>query len=180
MATISGAVSLDLAVWLVRPFTTAPCWRHRFEARLLASNITAGADRLQRLHHYQRVSRLLFTLGRTSVRARVWWGWRRVIAANRWLIKRPPGDVSAGNANGHFLSCNSGRRGRRSIGWRSVPWTVALVILLLMPVVMLLLAEEPATLGLAPFGGSFEAAQPPTQGNPSASRWRGWAGACDR
>ena len=89
--------------------------------------------------------------------------------ANRWFVERRGlvvGLLTAGNASGQLVFLPLLASIAQSMGWRSVPWTVALVILLLMPVVMLFLAEEPATLGLAPFGGSFEAAQPPAPGNP--------------
>jgi predicted MFS family arabinose efflux permease len=51
-------------------------------------------------------------------------------------------------------------------GWHSVPLVVALTILLLIPVVLLLLPESPAAVGLPPFGARELAAIPPPAGNP--------------
>ncbi|HEY6434046.1 MAG TPA: MFS transporter [Acetobacteraceae bacterium] len=170
VATISGAVSLNIALFgLVGPFAAALLRTIGLKRTLLAS-----------------MSLLVLGAGSSAFITSVWqlyltWGVLVGIGsgagmvglaaaiANRWFVERRGlvvGLLTAGNASGQLIFLPILASIAQSIGWRSVPWTVALVILLLMPVVMLLLAEEPATLGLAPFGGSFEAAQPPTQGNP--------------
>jgi len=51
-------------------------------------------------------------------------------------------------------------------GWHTVPWAVALVILALMPVVLLMLPESPASIGIGPFGSKEIVVLPPLSGNP--------------
>ena len=169
VATISGAVSLNIALFgLVGPFAAALLRTIGLKWTLLVS-----------------MSLLVLGAGSSAFITQVWqlyltWGVLVGIGsgagmvglaaaiANRWFVERRGlvvGLLTAGNASGQLIFLPILASIAQSVGWRSVPWTVALVILLLMPVVMLLLAEEPATLGLAPFGGSFEPAQPPAQGN---------------
>jgi MFS family permease len=89
--------------------------------------------------------------------------------ANRWFVQRRGlvvGLLTASNASGQlvFLPLLASLVG--SHGWHSVPLVVALVILALIPVVLLLLPESPASIGLGPFGSTEIVALPPPSGNP--------------
>jgi MFS family permease len=89
--------------------------------------------------------------------------------ANRWFVHRRGlvvGLLTASNASGQlvFLPLLASLVG--SHGWNSVPLVVALVILALIPVVLLLLPESPASIGLGPFGSTEIVAAPPLSGNP--------------
>jgi predicted MFS family arabinose efflux permease len=89
--------------------------------------------------------------------------------ANRWFVARRGlvvGLLTAGNASGQLIFLPLLASLATSQGWHSVPMVVALVILLLMPVVLLLLPESPASVGLGPFGSNEIVALPPHSGNP--------------
>lgn len=91
--------------------------------------------------------------------------------ANRWFVARRGlvvGLLTASNASGQlvFLPLLASLVG--SHGWHSVPLVVALVILALIPVVLLLLPESPAAIGLGPFGTTEVVPLPPRAGNPFA------------
>src|ERR1700759_4330820 len=89
--------------------------------------------------------------------------------ANRWFVARRGlvvGLLTAGNASGQLVFLPLLASLATSRGWHSVPMVVALVILLLMPVVMLMLPESPASVGLGPFGSNEIVALPPHSGNP--------------
>lgn len=89
--------------------------------------------------------------------------------ANRWFVERRGlvvGLLTASNASGQliFLPLLAGLV--VSHGWHSVPLVVALVILALIPVVLLMLPESPAAIGLGAFGTQEVVALPPRAGNP--------------
>ncbi len=89
--------------------------------------------------------------------------------ANRWFTQRRGlvvGLLTASNASGQlvFLPLLAGLVVGH--GWTIVPIVVAGVILALMPVVMLLLPESPAEIGLGPFGTHEVTPLPPLAGNP--------------
>jgi predicted MFS family arabinose efflux permease len=91
--------------------------------------------------------------------------------ANRWFVARRGlviGLLTASNASGQlvFLPLLASLAG--SLGWQSVPLMVALVILALMPLVLILLPESPAAIGMGPFGSRELVALPPRAGNPFA------------
>jgi len=87
--------------------------------------------------------------------------------ANRWFVARRGlvvGLLTASNASGQLIFLPSLAALADRFGWQSVPWTMALLILALIPLTALLLAESPASIGLGPFGAG---AEPP--GVPNAS-----------
>ncbi len=95
--------------------------------------------------------------------------------ANRWFVARRGlvvGLLTASNASGQLVFLPLLASFAEHLGWQSVPWVVALVILALIPIVALVLAESPGSVGLGPYGG---AAEPPivvSSGQP------GSGGAC--
>ena len=89
--------------------------------------------------------------------------------ANRWFVRRRGlvvGLLTASNASGQLIFLPLLASLAEHLGWHSVPWTVAVVILALMPAVMLLLPETPGSIGLGPFGATEDVAVPRHTGNP--------------
>jgi MFS family permease len=170
VATISGAVSLNIALFgLVGPFAAALLRTIGLKRTVLASMallaLGAGSSAF-----ITQVWQLYLTWGvLVGIGSGAGMVGLAAAVANRWFVARRGlvvGLLTAGNASGQLVFLPILASLAQSVGWRSVPWTVALVILALMPVVMLFLAEEPASIGLVPFGGKPEAAQPLAPGNP--------------
>jgi predicted MFS family arabinose efflux permease len=89
--------------------------------------------------------------------------------ANRWFVANRGfvvGLLTASNASGQLVFLPLLASLAEHFGWQSVPWAVALVILALVPMVLLLLAESPGSVGLGPYGAAAEAPIMPTSGNP--------------
>ncbi|MFL5284536.1 MAG: MFS transporter [Rhodopila sp.] len=169
-AVISGAISLNILLFgLVGPFA-------------------AGLIQVIGLKRTVLLSMLLLVVGAglSSFVTQIWqlyvtWGLLvglgsgagmvglATAIANRWFVQRRGlvvGLLTASNASGQlvFLPLLASLVG--SHGWHSVPLVVALVILALIPVVLLLLPESPASIGLGPFGSTEIVAVPPLSGNP--------------
>jgi MFS family permease len=91
--------------------------------------------------------------------------------ANRWFVQRRGlviGVLTASNASGQLVFLPLLASLVVSYGWHIVPLVVALVILALIPVVLLMLPESPASIGLGPFGSNEIVELPPRSGNPFA------------
>jgi len=89
--------------------------------------------------------------------------------ANRWFVQRRGlviGLLTASNASGQLVFLPLLASLVESHTWHIVPMVVALVILALIPLVLVLLPESPAAIGLAPFGSSEIVVLPPRSGNP--------------
>nr|WP_294549772.1 MFS transporter [uncultured Rhodopila sp.] len=89
--------------------------------------------------------------------------------ANRWFVQRRGlvvGLLTAGNASGQLVFLPLLASLVVSHGWHSAPLAVAAVILALIPLVMLLLPESPASIGLGAFGTTEVVELPPRSGNP--------------
>jgi MFS family permease len=89
--------------------------------------------------------------------------------ANRWFVQRRGlvvGLLTAGNASGQLVFLPLLASLVVSHGWHSAPLVVAAVILGLIPLVMLLLPESPASVGLGAFGTTEVVELPPRSGNP--------------
>jgi len=85
--------------------------------------------------------------------------------ANRWFVARRGlvvGLLTASNASGQLIFLPMLATFAERLGWQSVPWVVALVILALIPIVALVLAESPGAIGLGPYGA---VAEPPVVRN---------------
>jgi MFS family permease len=83
--------------------------------------------------------------------------------ANRWFVARRGlvvGLLTASNASGQLIFLPLLASLAQHLGWQSVPWLVATVILALIPLVALILAESPGSIGLGAYGGTGTA--PPT------------------
>ena len=98
--------------------------------------------------------------------------------ANRWFVQRRGlvvGLLTASNASGQLVFLPLLASLVVSHSWHIVPLVVACVILLLIPVVLLLLPESPAAIGLGPFGSQEVVALPPRSGNPFSVAFQGLA-----
>jgi predicted MFS family arabinose efflux permease len=77
--------------------------------------------------------------------------------ANRWFARRTAfamGLLTAANAAGQLIFLPLLALLAEHYGWRGVAICVTLAIAVVMPVVAIMLPESPATIGLAPFGGT--------------------------
>jgi predicted MFS family arabinose efflux permease len=169
-AVISGAISLNILLFgLVGPFAAALIQIIGLKRTVLLSMML-----------------LVLGAGLSSFVTQIWqlyltWGvlvglgsgagmvGLATAVANRWFAARRGlvvGLLTASNASGQLVFLPLLATLAERFGWHSVPWTVALVILGLMPLVMLLLPESPGSIGIGPFGASEEAAVVPHSGNP--------------
>ncbi len=102
--------------------------------------------------------------------------------ANRWFVERRGlvvGLLMAANASGQLIFLPIMASLAESGSWRMVSFVLAGVIAALIPLVLLLMAESPAEVQLAPFGSkpgqSPAASLAPTAGNPLSVAFGGLA-----
>src|SRR5215467_4304317 len=89
--------------------------------------------------------------------------------ANRWFAARnglAMGLLSAANAAGQLVFLPLLALLAERYGWQGVAAAVTLAIVAMIPVVMILLPEAPANVGLGPYGGSAERPRLLPSGNP--------------
>jgi MFS family permease len=89
--------------------------------------------------------------------------------ANRWFVHRRGlvvGLLTASNASGQLVFLPLLASLVVSHTWHIVPLVVAGVILCLIPIVLLMLPESPAAIGLGPFGSNQVQELPARSGNP--------------
>ncbi len=169
-ATISGAISLNIALFgLGGPFAAALMRTVGLRATVLGSMalLALGAglsgfitEVWQLYLTWGVLVGLGSSLGMLALAATI---------ANRWFVERRGlvvGMLTAGNASGQLIFLPLLAHISVQAGWRGVPWLTAGVMLALMPLVWLLLAEDPASVGLAPLGASGAVAEAPSPSNP--------------
>jgi MFS family permease len=169
-ATISGAISLNILLGgLIGPFAAA-----LLQSIGLRRTVMASLSLL-----------LLGALGssfaRTPWQLYATWGvlvgvgsgagmvGLATAVANRWFVANRGlvvGLLTASNASGQLIFLPFLASLASHLGWQSVPWAVAAVLVVLIPVVLLMLAESPGSVGLGPYGGATEAPTKPTAVNP--------------
>ena len=169
LATISAAVSLNLLLLgLVGPFMTGLMEVIGLKRTMLLSLtlLLAGTG----LANFITTSWQLFMTWGVMVGTGVAGGSMGMAAAvaNRWFTTRRSlamGMLMAANAAGQlvFLPLLGGLA--QSHGWQSVSLTVTVAIALLLPLVILLLPESPARIGLLPLGATEAAPAPPPRAN---------------
>ena len=162
-ATISGAVSLNILLGgLVGPFGAALIQRIGMRGTVLSSLslLAAGASGAAfATHPWELYATWGVLVGIGSGAGMV--GMATAVA-NRWFVARRGlvvGLLTASNASGQLVFLPLLASFAEHLGWQSVPWVVALVILALIPIVAIVLAESPGSVGLGPYGA---AAEPPT------------------
>jgi MFS family permease len=162
-ATISGAISLNiLLAGLVGPFGAALIQRIGMRGTVLTSLCllaigAAGAAFATRPWELYATWGVLVGIGSGGGMIGM-----ATAVANRWFVARRGlvvGLLAASNASGQLVFLPLLASFAERLGWQSVPWAVALVILALIPIVILVLAESPGSVGLGPYGA---AAEPPT------------------
>jgi predicted MFS family arabinose efflux permease len=169
-AVISGAVSLNILLFgLVGPFAAGLIQTIGLKRTVLLSMVL-----------------LVIGAGLSSFVTQIWqlyltWGvlvglgsgagmvGLATAIANRWFIHRRGlvvGLLTASNASGQLVFLPALAWLATHYGWHAVPWTVALVIALLIPLVLLMLPESPEAIGIGPFGSNEIVRLPPRSGNP--------------
>jgi MFS family permease len=161
-ATISGAISLNILLGgLVGPFGAALIQRIGMRGTVLISLTllaagAGGATFATRPWELYATWGVLVGIGSGAGMVGM-----ATAVANRWFVARRGlvvGLLTASNASGQLVFLPLLASLAEHLGWQSVPWLVALVILALIPVVALVLAESPGSVGLGPYGA---AAEPP-------------------
>jgi MFS family permease len=96
--------------------------------------------------------------------------------ANRWFAERnglAMGLLSAANAAGQLIFLPLLAMLAERYGWQAVAGTVTLAIAAMLPLVMMLLPESPASIGLSPYGSVAAPKAPVRAGNPFAVAFHG-------
>lgn len=162
-ATISGAISLNILLGgLIGPFAAAMLQtiglRRTVVAALLLLLVGASGSAFARTP-WELYATWGVLVGVGSGAGMV--GLATAVA-NRWFVANRGlvvGLLTASNASGQLIFLPLLASLASHLGWQSVPWAVAAVLLVLIPLVLLMLAESPGSVGLGPYGA---AAEPPT------------------
>jgi MFS family permease len=161
--TISGAISLNILLGgLVGPFGAALIQRIGMRSTVLCSLTllavgAAGSALATTPWELYATWGVLVGIGSGAGMVGM-----ATAVANRWFVARRGlvvGLLTASNASGQLVFLPLLASLAQHFGWQSVPWLVATVILALIPLVALVLAESPGSIGLGPYG---TAAAPPT------------------
>src|SRR5215469_15006470 len=169
-ATISGAISLNILLGgLIGPFAAALLQTIGLRRTVLASLVLlvigAGGSSLARTP-WQLYATWGILVGVGSGAGMV--GLATAVA-NRWFVANRGlvvGLLTASNASGQLIFLPLLASLAQNLGWQSVPWTVVAVLLVLIPLVLLMLAESPGSVGLGPYGAAVEAPTVPSAVNP--------------
>lgn len=175
--TISGAISLNILLFgVVGPFATALIQTFGMRRTVLSSMallvLGAGSSAFV-VAPWQLYLTWGVLVGLGSGAGMV--GLAAVVA-NRWFEQRRGlvvGVLTASNASGQLIFLPILAHLAQSVGWQSVPWSVGLVILALIPMVVFLLPESPGSVGLGPYGAAAEPPTRPSAGNPFGVALRG-------
>ena len=156
-ATISGAVAVNIMLYgLVGPFAVAVMerfgLRRTVSAALLCLALGAG------LTIFMRQAWQLFVLwglmvGLGSGMIAMVLG---ATVANRWFVKSRGlvvGILTASSATGQLLFLPLLAKAATDLGWRATALAVAGASLALIPIVLTLMRDRPADIGLPPYGG---------------------------
>src|SRR5262249_10875981 len=95
---------------------------------------------------------------------------------NRWFAERnglAMGLLSAANAAGQLIFLPLLAMVAERYAWQAVAGTVTLAIAAMLPLVVMLLPESPAEIGLGPYGSVSVPQAPVRAGNPFAAAFRG-------
>ena len=88
---------------------------------------------------------------------------------NRWFAKNQGlvmGFITASTATGQLVFLPLLAAVIAAEGWRSAAWITAAAAAVMIPVVALLLPENPADIGLRPYGATADVPPPPPRANP--------------
>src|SRR3954447_25320678 len=169
-AQISGAIALNFALFgLFAPFAAGLIQTLGLKRTVLASLVLVVlgatlASFVTQLWQLYLAWGVLVGLGTSGVSTGL-----STALANRWFMERRGlviGLLTASNATGQLVFLPALAWLATHISWQSAPWTAALVLSAMIPLVLLLLPESPATIGRAPYGATEVVAVPPPAGNP--------------
>ncbi len=169
-ALISGAISLNFALFgLAGPFAAGLIQTMGLKRTVLCSMalLALGAGLSSFATHIWQLYLtwgVLVGLGTGGVSTGM-----ATALANRWFVERRGmviGLLTASNATGQLIFLPALAWLATNVGWHTVPWAVALVIALLIPLVLLILPESPEALGIGPYGSNEIVRIPPRSGNP--------------
>jgi sugar phosphate permease len=157
-ATISGAVAVNIMLYgLVGPFAVAIMerfgLRRTISAALLLLATGAGLTVFMR-QAWQLTLLWGVLVGLGSGMVAMVLG---ATVANRWFAKSRGlvvGMLTASSATGQLLFLPLLAKAATDIGWRATALSVAGAALVLVPIVVLLMRDRPADLGLPPYGGT--------------------------
>ena len=169
-ATISGAISLNILLGgLIGPFAAAMLQtiglRRTVVAALLLLLLGAAGSAFARTP-WELYATWGVLVGVGSGAGMV--GLATAVA-NRWFVANRGlvvGLLTASNASGQLIFLPLLASLASHLGWQSVPWAVAAVLLVLIPLVLLMLAESPGSVGLGPYGAVAEPPTLPSSVNP--------------
>jgi MFS family permease len=176
-AVISGAISLNILLFgLVGPFAAGLIQTIGLKRTVLCSMgllvIGAGSSAfVSQIWQLYLTWGVLVGLGSGAGMVGL-----ATAIANRWFVHRRGlvvGLLTASNASGQLVFLPLLASLVVSHTWHIVPLVVAGVILALIPLVLLMLPESPASIGLGPFGSSEIVELPPRSGNPFAIAFAG-------
>ena len=171
-AAISGAVSLNILLFgLVGPFAAGLIQTIGLKRTVLGSMVLlvlgAGSSAfVTRIWQLYLTWGVLVGLGSGAGMVGL-----ATAIANRWFVQRRGlvvGLLTAGNASGQLVFLPLLASLVVSHTWHIAPIVVAGTILALIPVVLMLLPESPAAIGIPPFGSTEIVGLPPLSGNPFA------------
>jgi sugar phosphate permease len=170
-ATISLAISINIFLYgLMGPFAGALMQRigiRRTVALALAlMAVTIAASTLMS-SPWQLILTWGFLIGLGSGTVALVLG---AAVVNRWFTTRRGvvmGLLTASTATGQLVFLPMLAAVSQSAGWTAVAWIVAAAVAAMVPVVLLLLRDNPQDVGLQPYGADESApVTPPSQANP--------------
>jgi sugar phosphate permease len=172
-ATISAAIGINIALFgLMGPFSAALMERFGLRRTLLcalsALGMAAAASTFM-TQPWQLVATWGCAVGLGTGSVGLVLG---ATIVNRWFETNRGtvmGILTASNATGQLVFLPLYGMLVARAGWRAEVLTIAAVCFALIPLVVLLLREQPADLGLPPFGGRHVARIVRSQANPIAS-----------
>jgi sugar phosphate permease len=155
-AIISLAVSINIALYgLMGPFAVALMERIGIR-RTVAGALVAVAVGVALTSLMTQVWQLVLLWGvLTGLGTGVMAMALGATIVNRWFVERRGlvmGMLSASTAAGQLVFLPALAAVMGDYGWRTVTWITAAAALAMVPVVLLLVRERPADLGLAPYG----------------------------
>lgn len=174
---ISAAVAINIALFgLIGPFAAALIDRFGLRrmvasALLLLAASVALSTQMTSQWHLTLLWGVLVGSG-TGFTAMV----LAAIVANRWFDERRgvvTGALSAANATGQLLFLPLLAQLIQRFGWRAGAWMVASAALIVCVLVLLLMRNSPADVGLRPYGWQASSVGPPQRPLPplKALRW---------
>jgi sugar phosphate permease len=170
-ATISGAVAVNIMLYgLVGPFAVAIMERFGLRRTVCAALLllATGAGLTVFMRQAWQLTLLwgvLVGLGSGMVAMVL-----GATVANRWFAKSRGlvvGMLTASSATGQLLFLPLLAKAATDIGWRATSLSVAAAALIVLPIVVLLMRDRPADLGLPPYGSTAIEPAPMHAANPA-------------